>query len=286
MLQEMTMVLIRLFTIFILILLVSACENRVGVEWVTDYSAVGKHNVYNRDDNAQGFYNIIKAHPEWDGMFDVGNTDAWEKHFKRPALGGLDDDWIDNVDFAYFSGHGAGEGTVYGSTGVGRGGGFTFGVNANDDWVLASIPSLQEPQWGDDRLEWIVLDVCSALAKLSDGDGVEHTLDDRWRNADVMHGLHFILGFRTAATDSGTRGQIFADYLTGARDGINHTVRTAWRKATEDTEGPYYPTEGAYLRAHSSGSNTLDDHIYEYGAVSSDPDPATQSYGYSSWITW
>lgn len=280
------MVLIRLCTIVTLIFLISACDNRVGVEWVTNYSAVGKPNVNNRDDNAQGFYNIIKAHPDWDGMFEVGNASAWEKHFKRPSLGGLDGDWIDNVDFAFFSGHGAGEGTVYGSTGVGRGGGFTFGVNANDDWVLSSIPSLQEPQWGDDRLEWIVLDVCSALAKLSDGDGVEHSLNDRWRNADVMHGLHYILGFRSAATDSGSRGRIFAEYLTGARDGINHTVRTAWRKATEDTEGTYYPAEGAYLRATSAGSDTYDDHIYEYGSVSSDPDPATQGYGYSSWITW
>jgi len=277
------MVLIRLIQIAVLIVLLAGCENRVGVEWVTDFSAVGKSNVYNRDNCAQGFYNTIKAHPDWDGMFDQGNANAWEKHYKRSSLGGLDGDWIDNVDFAYHAGHGAGEGTVFGSTGVGRGGGFTFGVNANDDWVLASIPSLQEPQWGDDRLEWIVLDVCSALAKKPDGDGVEYTLNERWRNNDVMKGLHFILGFRTAATDSGTRGQIFAEYLTGARDGINHTVRTAWRKATEDTEGPWY--EGAYLRAASSGSDTYNNHIYEYGSVSSDPDPSTQYYGYSSWPT-
>lgn len=277
------MVLIRLAILSVVILFLVACNSRVGIWWVTDYSAVGKHNVNNRDNNAQGFYNIISAHPDWIAKFDLGNASAWEKHFKRESLGGIDTDWADAVDFAYFSGHGAGEGTVYGSTGVGRGGGFTFGVNANDDWVLASIPSLQEPQWGDNRLEWIVLDVCSALARQADGDGVDYSLDDRWRNADVMKGLHYILGFRTAATDSGTRGEIFAEYLTGARDGINHTVRSAWRKATEDSEGSYY--EGAYLRAFSSGSDTLNDHIYEYGTVSDDPDAATQSYAYSSWPT-
>lgn len=274
---------IRFLLLILLIAMFGACDNRVGVEWVTDYSGVGKHNVYSRDDCAKGFYNTIKAHPDWDDRFEQGNASAWEKHFKRSGLGGIDTGWIDSVDFAYFAGHGAGEGAVYGSTGVGRGGGFTFGVNANDDWVLASIPSLREPRWGDYRLEWIVLDVCSALAKKSDGEGVEYTLDERWRNPDVMHGLHYILGFRTAATDSGTRGEIFAEYLTGARDGINHTIRSAWRKATEDTEGPNY--EGAYLRAYSSGSDTWNDHIYEFGAVSGDPDPATQGYGYLSWPT-
>ena len=60
-------------------------------------------------------------------------------------------------------------------------------------------------------------------------------------------------------------------------------MRTAWRKATEDSEGPGF--EGAYLRATSAGSDTWNDHIYEYGSVSSDPDPATQTYGYLSWPT-
>ena len=58
-------------------------------------------------------------------------------------------------------------------------------------------------------------------------------------------------------------------------------MREAWRKATEDTEGA--SVEGAYLRAYSTGSNTLNDHIYEYGWVSDDPDPATQNFAHNSW---
>jgi hypothetical protein len=196
-------------------------------------------------------------------------------------MGGLDSDWIDNVHFAYFAGHGAGEGSIAGSTGVGRGGGFTFGVDANDDWVLGSIPSAREPRWGDRRLNWIVLDVCSALAWKSDGDGVDYTISERWANSDVMHGLHYILGFRSAATDDADRGRLLAEYLTGARDGTKYTVRQAWRKATEDTEGG--SVEGAYLRAQSPGSDTFNDQIFEHGSVSDDPDPATQTYWYGSW---
>ena len=260
---------------------IGGCNAQVGVEWVVDYSAVGKHNVPCRDDCAEGFYDVIRACSNWDGRFNRGNADAWEEHFKQPAMGGTDSDWIDKVDLAYFAGHGAGAGTIAGSTGVGRGGGFTFGVDAHDDWVLAAIPGDREPRWGDQNLEWIVLDVCSALARQSDGSDVEYSLCSRWANACVMDGLHYILGFRTAAHDDCDRGQFFAEYLTGARDGTNYTVREAWRKATEDSEG--FGVEGAYLRATSPGADTYNDHIYGFGAVSKDPDPATQCYCYSSW---
>ena len=98
-----------------------------------------------------------------------------------------------------------------------------------------------------------------------------------------MHGLHYILGFRTLAHDECLRGQYFAQYLTGAMDGTNYTVREAWRRATEDTEDLYDNVKGAYLRAYSSGSETYNDHIWKYGSVSNDPDPATQWYVHYSW---
>ena len=82
------------------------CKNYVGVEWVQDYDAVGKHYVAGRKPCAEGFYDTIRAHPEWEGRFNRGNADAWEEHFKRVSMGGTDPDWIDNVDFAYFAGHG------------------------------------------------------------------------------------------------------------------------------------------------------------------------------------
>lgn len=250
-----------------------ACSSPVGVEWVTDYSAVGKPNVPDRKPCAEGFYNTMIADSDWSGYFNKGNANAWEEHFKRKSKGGTDSDWIDDVAFAYFAGHGAGAGTV--KTGVGTGGGFTFGVNAHDDWVMSAAPFNREPRWGDGDLNWIVLDVCSALAQKKDGAG--YALSTRWANSDVMHGLHYILGFSTSATDSGYRGKIFAEYLTGKRGGKKHTVREAWRKATEDTED--YPYDGAYLRAYSPGADTIDDYI----SVSKDPDPKVQKYSHVSW---
>ncbi|MCK4420575.1 hypothetical protein KAW18_12855 [candidate division WOR-3 bacterium] len=270
-----------ILTICLFIVSICGCKNYVGIEWVVDYSAVGKSSPQCRDDCAEGFYNEICALPDWIGRFNRGDANAWEEHFKCPEMGGTDPDWIDNVDLAYFSGHGAGEGTIAGPTGVGRGGGFTFGIDAHDDWVLSAIPSNREPKWGDKKLEWIVLDVCSALAFKSDGDGVLYTICERWANSDVMHGLHYILGFRTLAHDSCNRGKFFAEYLTGTRDGTKYTVREAWRKATEDTEG--LSVKGAYLRASSPGCNTYNDHIHDCGSVSKDPDPACQCYCYSSW---
>jgi hypothetical protein len=268
----------KVFLVFMVssfILSMYGCNHYVGVEWVNEYTDVGKPDLWNRDDCATGFYEEIRAHPDWEGEFNRGDADAWEEHFKRASMSGTDSDWIDDVHFAYFAGHGAG------STGLGRGSAFTFGKNAHDNWILAAIPGNREPRWGDGRLNWIVLDVCSALAKKEDGTDVPYTLTQRWRNSDVMHGLHYILGFRTLAYDDGDRGRIFAEYLTGARDGTKYTVRQAWIKATKDTESG--DVQGAYLRAYSSGSNTLNDHIYEHGWVSSDPDPTSQSYVHYSW---
>ena len=82
----------------------------VGVEWVTDYSAVGKWSPPGRQACATDFYNHILSQPDWEGKFNRGNADAWEEHFKRTSRGGTDDEWIDSVDIAYFAGHGSGEG--------------------------------------------------------------------------------------------------------------------------------------------------------------------------------
>ena len=278
---------LRFFVSMVSLAALYGCEtNEVAVEWVTDYSAVGKHDVFGRQACATDFYNHIVAQTDWQGNFNLGNANAWEEHFKRESLGGTDTDWIDSVDIAYFAGHGSAEGThPDGSpmpTGVGRGGGFTFGVDAHDDWVLAAEPpASREPRWGDSDLEWIVLDVCSALTLTGD-PGDLYGLGDRWANSDVMRGLHAIMGFATVAHDSSSRGRYFAEYLTGDRgDGTPRTMLNAWMWATIETEGA--GIEGAYLGAESAGTDTLNDHLREFGAVSGDPDYSTQMLHYYHW---
>lgn len=275
-----------LFVLSLLVLALAGCEEpEVGVEWVNNYTAVGKSNLSYMDDCAQGFYNVIASDPEWTGEFNVGNSNAWEKHFKKSSLGGLDDSWVDAVDLAMFAGHGSAK------TGTGRGSAFTFGQNANDDWYLASIPSNREPRWGDDDLEWIIFNSCSILCRQGDisphpdEEPVLYNICQRWANSDVMHGLHYILGFRTTTWDytSEDRGEIFAEYLLGLRgSGTKHTIRCAWILATKETDMDL-SNLGAYLRAYSSEADTLNDHIWECGSVSKDPDPSTQCYAYCSW---
>jgi hypothetical protein len=255
--------------------------NQVGVEWVVDYKAVGKSDLVCRKDCAEGFYNAILQHPDWAGKFNVGNAKAWEKHFKQQAKGGTDSQWVDAVDFVYFAGHGAGAGSIAGSTQVGTGGGFTFGVNANDDWVLASLPWLRDPQWGDGKLNWIVLDVCSALPVKYFGDPTPSTLAQRWANSEVMHGLHYIFGFRTEAHDSCQRGKIFADFIMGKGVSKKYPVRIAWRYATMNTE--WEDIYGACLYAASPGKNPENEHIPGHGPVSDDPDWTKQFYYYCCW---
>lgn len=74
---------IRALSILLFVIFVSACNSRVGVESVVHYTPVGKPNVPNRHINAQGFYDTIRAHPDWDGEFHQQDAVAWEKHFKR-----------------------------------------------------------------------------------------------------------------------------------------------------------------------------------------------------------
>jgi hypothetical protein len=250
-------------------------EWEVCAEWINNYDEVGKDPLFNRDDCAIGFYNhIIASHPNWNGLFCNGDSDAWEEHWKCSDMGGTND--VDNADIAYFAGHGCAD------TGLGRGDCFTFGVNANDDWILRATPSYWEPKWGNNDLEWVVLDCCSALAQIYDGPDVYHTLSERWMNSNVMHGLHYILGFRTKAYDVHVRGEIFAEYLTGDRDGVIRNIRDAWKLATQDTEPDW--TQGAYIRAYTQDSDTSNDHLHGFGPVSNDPDPNMQFYSYYSWF--
>ncbi len=40
------------------------------------------------------------------GVFNYGNTNANEKHWEKSSVGGNDYNYVDDVDFTYFAGHG------------------------------------------------------------------------------------------------------------------------------------------------------------------------------------
>lgn len=219
----------------------------IGIEWVNKYHGRAS-NLSNNDNNARGFYQKL------DGVeqFDWGNDNAWDQDFEQSGVGspssGTDRLWIDDVDIAFFSGHGAQTGLL-------------FGVTAHDDgWARNS-----EMRLGDRDLEWIVFDGCEAL----DWDG--GAVWNRW-GWPVFRGLHYILGFHTTCYDRKDRGKKFAKRLNAG-----WTVREAWIRACVESEGS--DVWWAYLRADADGTNTFDDHWHGKGFVSSDPDaPATLFY--------
>jgi hypothetical protein len=282
-----------LLGIFIVLLLVSisGCleydkvgDYKVGVMWVNDYSKIpGKDNLSNRNLSAEGFYNEIKNLPNWKGGFNHGDFDVWEYQFTSSKQLGLDWIQIDSVDFAYFAGHGCGSIPQHNT-----GDCFTLGTGyaknpKKGKYFVESTPNVREVEWGDQDLEWIVLDCCSALADLGD-EGVKYSVYERWGNFDVMHGLHHILGFKTIALDHWLTGSYLARYLIGKQDGINHTIESAWKETTIDTHGNSgLNIYGALLRAESDGMNTAEDHLPGFGYVSEDPDI---EYGTIIYLTW
>ena len=208
----------------------------IGIEWINEYHGL-QANLGNRQACAEGFYNTLSGVRK----FNFGNDLAWDQDFEESGVGnppsGTDTNWVDNVDIAYFAGHG----------GV-RGG--YFGREDRDSGVTDAF----EVRLGNKDLEWMVFDACDVL--------FQGFVFQRWSNAFV--GLHFMLGFANTAHDDDKRGRYFADRLNNG-----WRVRDAWVSACEETED--WDTDWAYLRADSPGTNTFEDHWHDRGFVSPDP---------------
>lgn len=221
----------------------------VGIEWVRRYHGRASE-LSNTKPQAEGFYNTLHGVRS----FNWGDDLAWDEDFEQRGEGspaaGTDTAYVDNVDIAYFSGHGSPRGPL-------------FGIADRDDGRVA--PS--EVRWGDGDLDWIAFDACELLAR----DGVF----DRW-GWDCFAGLHYILGFDTTCADESKRGRYFAEKLNAG-----WRVRDAWIHACQETEDS--GTRWAYLRADADGTNTYDDHWHGKGSVSPDPDdPSTLYYARGS----
>lgn len=212
----------------------------VGVEWCNIYHGLpGLADISGTNDSAKGFKDGIQALPNWSSRFDWGNDAAWEEDFKFATApgGGTDSYWADNVDFAFFAGHGGP-------------GSFFFGYPVDDHEMRA-----QDARWGDGRLNWIVLHACQTMRA-----NFEWTV---WTNA--FKGLHQMFGFHTNTQGSnpplGTR---FAHWLA---DG--YTMQSAWETACTEC----YSSSRIYsvIYANQPGTDTHNDHLPGYGHVSSDP---------------
>jgi hypothetical protein len=221
-----------------------------GWEAVEEYHGT-MPNLPETIDEGEKFEAAIYAYSSsWVVDFGWTNDNAWEEDFKVTSMGGTDTHWADDVDLMLFAGHGSPTGFYFGST--------------VDDHQL----HYTEADWGDQDLEWIIIDACKVLQDNS-------SKWNRW-GWPVFKGLHYILGYNTSTYDVDTRGEDFIKYAMGYGD----TVRNAWIKATQLSESG---TKAAYMRADKSGvSDTYNDHLWGFGYVSPDPvNPSTLYY-----LTW
>jgi hypothetical protein len=169
--------------------------------------------------------------------FSYAESTAWEEDFKRAALGGTENYYLDSVDLMFYVGHGSP-------------GQFTFDNTAHDDSTLNSSFDC-DTSWGDGDNEWLALTSCQVLS----GSGLSSM-------AQCMYRQHLILGFVTNASAHNnwwdTQSYHFGRYL---RYGYNMTQ--AWFYGCDIAQ------RGRTARVIAEETNCFNDNPY-YSSVCAD----------------
>lgn len=192
-------------------------------------------------------------------QFSWVDANAWEDDWKDPAFNGNDSSWVDDVDMAYWQGHGWPEG-------------FSFsGCSSIDDTSMTN----DDARWGNRDVEWVSLFTCLVLDAESGGE----SWAQRWGSA--FHRLHQINSFDTVSYHSSQHGGIYANYLVRRpflwwNDPMK--VRQAWAQASIDDQ----PQQVVWATMGVIGSGGLvnyNDYFWGRGSVGPDV-PAAQITGY------
>ncbi len=202
-------------------------------------------------DSANGFRSVM-ASQGVPTAFDWRGNSAWEWDFKDQSLGGGDNYYVDNVDAAWYTGHGSASG-------------FTFKSNVNDHWITPA-----DARWGNGDLEWLQLESCQVLR---DTNG-KHDYFARWRPA--LRGLHILNGFHTNAyCVGGGTGRTFAEYLFPKKFLFwtlrpAQRVQVAWAQMAINREprGVVYRSMGPWRP--SDGVSNIGDYFWGQGPVGPD----------------
>ena len=213
--------------------------------------------------NSQGLPNTASNTADFrDEMSDVStiafhwaDNDVFESDFVDPVFGGDDTNWADNVDLMWFQGHG-------------NSNGFATGETQGDGFVDKS-----EARWGNNDLEWLVVNSCDVLAL---GSGSDHVWN-RWKPA--FRGLHLLLGHGNTSYNVDGDGNEFGDDL--ADDDMR--IRSAWVDAaeSEQPDGVIYRYMGVY---GPSGEWNRNDYFHGIGPVSGDITSVTGAWSYSGTV--
>jgi hypothetical protein len=180
------------------------------------------------DENLESFNDEFDDH----GVpvrFSFLDAAAWETDFKDPSLGGADTTWTDDVDLAYWQGHGSATGFY-----------FTNCSNHNDNKL-----SHTDARWGNGDAEWMSLFTCLVL----DGVAGDSPWWERWGPA--FRRLHQVNSYDTVANHSAVHGGIYADYMLDG--GTGSASPGPWRPSTPS---PETRSGRAWARARPAATST------------------------------
>jgi hypothetical protein len=217
--------------------------------------------------NAQGFVDEWAA-AGWHIDFNWGDANAWESDWRRN-----DDQWVDNADFVFYTGHASMNGWVLSKPDDG-------GLDFTE---VGNAPQTPGDLWGQSDLEWATIAACGPLQDniLSPGGG---DVLSRWDGA--FDGMHILMGYGAVTLDNEDEGRKLAQYAKGGSTLINSWFRTAReiQPATTDAKAPDGPVVwvGA-MWVGKNGADPFNDHAWDYGSVSADP--TSPSFLAAMWTT-
>lgn len=138
----------------------------------------------------------------------VAPTDWYDPKY---GTGGTDKQWADNVDLAWFTGHGSERGWLAYNQKVAR---YDGGMSL-----------------GDGDLEYLTVAACNVLSLFSAG-GLSTV--DRWGR--IFDGLHMMFGYSTVSYTSDWEGYLLGKYLWGLDGGPLRSAESAWSWAAYESQ--------------------------------------------------
>jgi hypothetical protein len=201
--------------------------------------------------NAKGFVDGLAA-SGWHIRFNWGDANAWESDWRRN-----DDQWVDAVDFVFYTGHASSDGWVL--------------SNPDDTFLHFTETAGSRDLWGANNLEWAVVAACGPLQDEVVGSGGD--VLERWR--DAFDGLHILMGYAQVTYDTEEEGKRLAQYAKAGS-----TIIQSWFRTGQEIQGDGIWV-GAYYIGNSSGS-TGNDHLWGVGSVG--PDIASPTWRACSWV--
>ena len=219
----------------------------IGISWIVNYDYWDDLPLC--DDDAEALRDDLIDDPStgWIEGFTTSNTNVHDEQWEIYD----DQNFVDDVHFAYYAGHG------WVSPYTGRTV-LVFDSNVFHTPIdSADMYTLDKCDWGDEnsrKCNWVGLACCDV------GQRMQHALE----------GVHLICGWTTYCADQ-VYGEELAEQLM---DG--ETVKDAWFNT-----GDLLGDEETIMRVVAEDISVANDHLYGYGTVYSDPTVDSTYYAWT-----